>query len=60
VGPQFFRGLKSGGIPQVLFAVLLVVTCLLSTVLMAKIMNYHVGLAAGLLSGACTISAVGD
>jgi putative transport protein len=58
VGPQFFRGLKSGGLQQVWFAVMLVVTCLLSTVLMAKIMNYHVGLAAGLLSGACTISAV--
>jgi putative transport protein len=58
VGPQFFRGLKSGGLQQVWFAVLLVVACLLSTVLMAKIMNYHVGLAAGLLSGACTISAV--
>jgi putative transport protein len=58
VGPQFFRGLKSGGLKQVWFAAILVVTCLLSTVLMAKIMNYHVGLAAGLLSGACTISAV--
>jgi putative transport protein len=58
VGPQFFRGLKSGGMQQVLFSVMLVVTCLLSAVLMAKIMNYHTGLAAGLLSGACTISAV--
>jgi putative transport protein len=58
VGPQFFRGLKSGGLQQVLFSVLLVVTCLLSTLLMAKILNYNTGLAAGLLSGACTISAV--
>ena len=58
VGPQFFRGLKSGGLQQVLFSALLVVTCLLSTVLMAKILNYNAGLAAGLLSGACTISAV--
>src|SRR5215207_1681492 len=37
VGPQFFRGLKGDGLQQVLFSVLLVVTCLLSTVLMAKL-----------------------
>jgi len=58
VGPQFFRGLRSGGLKQVLFAVLLCVTCLLCTVLVAKILHYNVGLSAGLLSGACTISAV--
>src|SRR4026209_2127618 len=33
VGPQFFRGLKSGGLKQVLFAVVIVVTCLLTGVL---------------------------
>jgi len=58
VGPQFFRGLKSEGIPQVLFAVMLCVLCLLSTFFVAKAMGYHAGFAAGLLSGACTISAV--
>jgi len=58
VGPQFFRGLRSGGLKQVLFAVLLCVTCLLCTVLVAKVLHYNVGLSAGLLSGACTISAV--
>jgi putative transport protein len=58
VGPQFFRGLRSGGLQQVLFAVVVCVTCLLSTVLIAKILHYNVGMAAGLLSGACTISAV--
>ncbi len=58
VGPQFFRGLKSGGMQQVIFSVILVVTCLLSTVLMGKILKYNAGLSAGLLSGACTISAV--
>ena len=58
VGPQFFRGLKSGGMKQVLFAVLVVVTCLLTVVLMGKILGYNAGLSAGLLSGACTISAV--
>ncbi len=58
VGPQFFRGLKSGGLQQVVFATILCVLCLLSTVVVAKAMGLHTGLAAGLLSGACTISAV--
>jgi putative transport protein len=58
VGPQFFRGLKSEGLPQVLFAVMLCVLCLLSAFGVAKVMGYHTGFAAGLLSGACTISAV--
>jgi putative transport protein len=58
VGPQFFRGLKSGGLKQVLFAALLVITCLLCTVVMGKVLHYDAGLSAGLLSGACTISAV--
>src|SRR5258707_9820781 len=58
VGPQFFRGLKSDGLPQVFFAVILCVACLLSTFLAAKLAGYSIGEAAGLMSGACTISAV--
>jgi putative transport protein len=58
VGPQFFRGLKSDGIPQVLFAIVLCVACLLCAFVAAKLAGYNVGQAAGLLSGACTISAV--
>src|SRR3954449_720843 len=58
VGPQFFRGLKSDGLPQVLFAVILCVACLFSTVIAAAIADYSIGQAAGLLAGACTISAV--
>jgi putative transport protein len=58
VGPQFFRGLKSDGLPQVLFAVLLCVACLISAFIAAKLAGYNMGQAAGLLSGACTISAV--
>jgi putative transport protein len=58
VGPQFFRGLRGGGLQQVLFAIVLCVACLGCTVIIAKILHYSVGLAAGLLSGACTISAV--
>jgi putative transport protein len=58
VGPQFFRGLKSDGLPQVLFAVILCVACLFSAVIAAAIADYSIGQAAGLLAGACTISAV--
>ena len=58
VGPQFFRGLRSGGLQQVIFAVIVCVACLLSAFVVAKFLHYDVGLAAGLLSGACTISAV--
>ncbi len=58
VGPQFFRGLKSDGLPQVFFAVILCVTCLLCAFIAAKVAGYNMGQAAGLLSGACTISAV--
>ena len=58
VGPQFFRGLKSDGLPQVFFAVILCVACLLATFIAAKLAGYNIGQAAGLLSGACTISAV--
>ncbi len=58
VGPQFFRGLKKDGLPQVYFAVLMCVCCLLVTWILAKMMGYNAGEAAGLLSGAQTISAV--
>jgi putative transport protein len=58
VGPQFFRGLKSDGVPQVVFSVLLCVACLGTAVAAGKILGYHSGETAGLLAGACTISAV--
>jgi putative transport protein len=58
VGPQFFRGLKGDGIPQVLFSLVLCLGCLMTAFLAAKVLGYGVGQAAGLLSGACTISAV--
>jgi putative transport protein len=58
VGPQFFRGLKSDGLPQVYFALIQCVACLLAVFVAAKLAGYSMGQAAGLLSGACTISAV--
>lgn len=58
VGPQFFRGLKKDGLPQVAFAVLMCIGCLAITCLLAIAMGYSAGEAAGLLAGAQTISAV--
>ncbi len=58
VGPQFFRGLKSDGLPQVFYAIIVCVACLFATVVAALVADYSIGQAAGLLAGACTISAV--
>jgi len=58
VGPQFVRGLKSDGLPQVIFAVLQCVATLLTVYIVAKLLGLNAGLAAGLLSGSQTISAV--
>lgn len=58
VGPQFFRGLKKDGLPQMGFAALMCLFCLLIPWLLAVIMGYNPGEAAGLLAGSQTISAV--
>lgn len=58
VGPQFFRGLKKTGLPQMGFAVLMLLTCLIFPWLCARFMGYNMGQAAGLLAGSQTISAV--
>lgn len=58
VGPQFFRSLRGSGLKQVGFAVALCVVCLLVTWGIAAAFGYSPGEAAGLLSGAQTISAV--
>jgi putative transport protein len=58
VGPQFFRGLKSDGVPQVVFAVLQCLASLFTAYAVALFLGYDVGAAAGLLSGSQTISAV--
>lgn len=57
VGPQFFRGLKKDGLPQVGFAVIVCLLCLFSVWLSAKIMGYNAAQAAGLLAGSQTMSA---
>ncbi|MBD0841523.1 MULTISPECIES: aspartate-alanine antiporter [unclassified Streptomyces] len=58
VGPQFFRGLKKDGLPQVVNAVVVCVTGLLVCWLFAWMLGYGPGLSAGLLGGALTQSAV--
>ncbi len=58
VGPQFIHSLKKEGIPQILFACVVCVACLLTAWAAGKIAGFDIGNTAGLLSGACTISAV--
>lgn len=58
VGPQFFRGLKKDGIPQMVFAAVVCVLCLVFPWICGKLMGYNAGQTAGLLAGAQTISAV--
>lgn len=58
VGPQFVHGLKKEGLPQIAFAALVCVSCLLVGWVAAIIAGFDVGNAAGLLAGANTISAV--
>lgn len=57
VGPQFFRGLRKDGLPQVVNAVVVCVTGLLVSWLFAVLLGYGPGLGAGLMSGALTQSA---
>jgi putative transport protein len=58
VGPQFFAGLKKDGLPQMLFAAVVCVLCLVCPYLIGILMGYDMGLTAGMLAGSQTISAV--
>lgn len=58
VGPQFIQGLKKDGLPQIAFAALVCISCLVVAWVAALIAGFDVGNAAGLLAGANTISAV--
>ena len=60
VGPQFFRGLKKDGLPQVAFAVVVCLLCLGSVWLFSWLMGYTLSQAAGLLAGSQTMSGRGD
>ena len=58
VGPQFFRGLKRDALSQVALTLVLCTTCLAVALLAAKLFDYDIGTAAGLLAGAFTESTV--
>ncbi len=58
VGPQFVHGLKKDGLPQILFAAIICVCCLIVPWVCAVIAGFDIGNSAGLLSGGNTISAV--
>src|SRR6478609_11890220 len=58
VGPQFFRGLKKDGLPQVAVTAAVCVSGLVICWAFAEMLGYGPGLGAGLLGGALTQSAV--
>jgi putative transport protein len=58
VGPQFFHGLKSEGISQALFAMLVCGACLVTAFWTARLFTLGVGYGAGVFGGACTVSSV--
>jgi len=58
VGPQFVHSLKKEGLPQIGFAVLVCICCLLVAWGASVIAGFDLGNAVGLLAGANTISAV--
>ncbi|MDE7426215.1 MAG: aspartate-alanine antiporter [Muribaculaceae bacterium] len=58
VGPQFFASLRGSGLKQVLFAVVMCAVVLATTLGVAALFHFNKGEAAGLFSGAQTISAV--
>jgi len=57
VGPQFVQGVAKDGLPQAIFGALVATLCLISVYVASKIAGFDVGLAAGLMAGANTISA---
>jgi putative transport protein len=58
VGPQFFSGLRRGGMQMIVLALIFCFVGLGVVLLMAKLLGFDKGLAAGLLSGALTQSSV--
>ena len=58
VGPQFFHGLKSEGIWQALFAVLVCLACLVAAFFTARLFHLGIGYGVGVFGGACTVSSV--
>ena len=57
VGPQFMQALKRDGLGPILLAVVVAITGLTASILVAKVLGLDPGFAAGLMSGALTHSA---
>jgi putative transport protein len=57
VGPQFMQALKRDGLGPILLAVVVAITGLTASILVAKVLGLDSGFAAGLMSGALTHSA---
>lgn len=58
VGPQFIRALRSDGLPQVIFAVIICLVGTATAIILGKFLGYNGALTAGLLSGGYTNSTV--
>jgi putative transport protein len=58
VGPQFFSGLRRGGMQMIILAVVFCLVGLGAVLLMSKLFGFDKGLAAGMLSGALTQSSI--
>jgi putative transport protein len=56
-GPQFFRGLKAGGLQQAALATIVAITGLLVAYVVSRLFGYDPGTAAGIIAGALTESA---
>jgi putative transport protein len=56
-GPQFFRGLKSGGLQQAALSVIIATTGLIIAYTVSRLFGYDAGTAAGIIAGALTESA---
>jgi putative transport protein len=57
VGPQFMQALRRDGLKPIIMAVVICVTALVTTIIVARILKLDPGYAAGLLSGSVTQSA---
>src|SRR6185295_2956169 len=57
VGPQFFGSLKKEAVPQIVLALVVAVSGLVTVIAVTAVFDFNEGLAVGLLSGAMTQSA---
>src|SRR5262245_33049624 len=57
VGPQFMQALKRDGLKPILLAIVVCITGLAASILVARVLQLDAGFAAGLMSGALTHSA---